>query len=137
MEDILLVSAISGMVLCGITGAMMLSRFNKSPAGCLLGGLLGPIGLAIAWVMRDNAKLDGEGGTHVGASRSVAVGKNAPVAALGSWVPPWETEARPSAATTAASASRVERDCPYCAERILAKARVCKHCGREVEPVAT
>ena len=31
--------------------------------------------------------------------------------------------------------SRVERECPYCAEKILAKARVCKHCGKEVEPV--
>lgn len=31
---------------------------------------------------------------------------------------------------------RVERDCPYCAERILARARVCKHCGRDVAPVA-
>ena len=30
--------------------------------------------------------------------------------------------------------SRVERDCPYCAERILARARVCKHCGRDVAP---
>jgi uncharacterized membrane protein YdbT with pleckstrin-like domain len=30
---------------------------------------------------------------------------------------------------------RVERDCPYCAEKILARARVCKHCGREVEPI--
>lgn len=28
---------------------------------------------------------------------------------------------------------REERECPYCAEIILAKARVCKHCGREVE----
>ena len=31
---------------------------------------------------------------------------------------------------------RIERDCPYCAERILAKARVCKHCGRDVVPAA-
>ena len=31
--------------------------------------------------------------------------------------------------------ARVERDCPWCAERILARARVCKHCGRAVEPV--
>jgi uncharacterized membrane protein YdbT with pleckstrin-like domain len=30
---------------------------------------------------------------------------------------------------------RVERECPYCAERILARARVCKHCGRDVVPV--
>jgi membrane protein YdbS with pleckstrin-like domain len=43
-----------------------------------------------------------------------------------------------AAAATAASAEprdpRVERDCPYCAERILARARVCKHCGRDVAP---
>jgi uncharacterized membrane protein YdbT with pleckstrin-like domain len=31
--------------------------------------------------------------------------------------------------------ARVERDCPYCAERILARAKVCKHCGRDVVPV--
>jgi uncharacterized membrane protein YdbT with pleckstrin-like domain len=30
---------------------------------------------------------------------------------------------------------RVERECPFCAEPILARARVCKHCGRDVEPV--
>lgn len=30
---------------------------------------------------------------------------------------------------------RDERECPYCAERILKRAKVCKHCGREVEPV--
>ena len=30
---------------------------------------------------------------------------------------------------------REERECPYCAERILAKARLCKHCGREVQPL--
>ena len=30
---------------------------------------------------------------------------------------------------------RVERECPYCAEKILAKAKVCKHCGKEVQPV--
>jgi predicted RNA-binding Zn-ribbon protein involved in translation (DUF1610 family) len=34
------------------------------------------------------------------------------------------------------SAARVERDCPYCAERILARAKVCKHCGRDVVPVS-
>jgi uncharacterized membrane protein YdbT with pleckstrin-like domain len=31
---------------------------------------------------------------------------------------------------------RQERECPHCAEPILAKARVCKHCGREVEPLS-
>jgi RNA polymerase subunit RPABC4/transcription elongation factor Spt4 len=28
---------------------------------------------------------------------------------------------------------RDEWECPYCAERILRKARVCKHCGRDLE----
>ena len=39
----------------------------------------------------------------------------------------------PEAALTNA---RDERDCPFCAEPILKKAKVCKHCGREVQPVA-
>ncbi len=30
---------------------------------------------------------------------------------------------------------RDERECPYCAERILARAKLCKHCGREVPPL--
>ncbi len=44
----------------------------------------------------------------------------------------------PDAAVPAAGARvepRVERECPYCAERILARARLCKHCGREVLPI--
>jgi uncharacterized membrane protein YdbT with pleckstrin-like domain len=35
---------------------------------------------------------------------------------------------------TAAEPARQERECPYCAELILARARVCKHCGRDVQP---
>jgi len=38
--------------------------------------------------------------------------------------------------TRLASEVRDERECPYCAELILKKARVCKHCGRDVEPLA-
>jgi uncharacterized membrane protein YdbT with pleckstrin-like domain len=40
-----------------------------------------------------------------------------------------------TAAATEPDGGRVERECPYCAERILARARVCKHCGRDVVPV--
>jgi membrane protein YdbS with pleckstrin-like domain len=45
-----------------------------------------------------------------------------------------ERRGREPAATLGSGAgeARVERDCPWCAERILARARVCKHCGREV-----
>ena len=31
--------------------------------------------------------------------------------------------------------AREERECPFCAELILKKAKVCKHCSREVEPL--
>lgn len=31
-----------------------------------------------------------------------------------------------------ATAHRDEMDCPWCAERVLRNARVCKHCGREL-----
>ncbi len=89
-------------ILCGIAGAAMLSRFGKAGTGCLLGGLLGPIGLIIAWTMRDSAKLD---------------------------------EVKGAGQDTPTLGQREERDCPFCAERILAKARVCKHCGRDVEPL--
>jgi uncharacterized membrane protein YdbT with pleckstrin-like domain len=41
----------------------------------------------------------------------------------------------PAAALSPADAGRRERECPYCAELILARAKVCKHCGRDVQPV--
>jgi uncharacterized membrane protein YdbT with pleckstrin-like domain len=30
------------------------------------------------------------------------------------------------------AAAREERDCPFCAERVLAKAKVCRYCGRDI-----
>jgi uncharacterized membrane protein YdbT with pleckstrin-like domain len=33
--------------------------------------------------------------------------------------------------------ARPERDCPFCAERILVAAKICKHCGRDVPPLVT
>ena len=46
-----------------------------------------------------------------------------------------ERRPRDAPSALAAGEQRVERDCPWCAEPILARARVCKHCGRDVEPV--
>ncbi len=37
-----------------------------------------------------------------------------------------------SAATIPQAQARDEVECPWCAERILAKAKVCKHCGKDV-----
>lgn len=43
---------------------------------------------------------------------------------------------RPAPAQTPAPRQPV-RACPFCAEEILAAARKCKHCGSEVEPIAS
>ena len=43
--------------------------------------------------------------------------------------------ASPALQDAPAVAPRDERECPYCAEKILAKARICRFCQREVEPV--
>jgi DNA-directed RNA polymerase subunit RPC12/RpoP len=47
-----------------------------------------------------------------------------------------DVESCPRDGARLAAESREERECPYCAERILKKARVCKHCGHDVGPVA-
>ena len=42
----------------------------------------------------------------------------------------------PQGASTPGSINaRDERECPYCAELILKKAKVCKHCQRDVDPI--
>lgn len=46
-----------------------------------------------------------------------------------------EIESCPRDGSRLAPEFRDEHECPYCAERILKKARVCKHCGRDVEPL--
>lgn len=39
-------------------------------------------------------------------------------------------------ATAVSSEKRDEIDCPFCAEKILAKATICKHCGKQVRAAA-
>jgi hypothetical protein len=102
-------------MLFGIGGAAILSRYNKAGIGCLLGTFLGPIGLLIALVMRSSASSD-----------ELRLQHHEQMAALAAVRQP----------TASASASRNERACPFCAERILVEARVCKHCGRDVVPLA-
>jgi DNA-directed RNA polymerase subunit RPC12/RpoP len=50
---------------------------------------------------------------------------------------PDEIESCPHDGSRLAPEFRDERECPYCAGKILKKARVCKHCGRDVEPMVT
>jgi hypothetical protein len=96
-------------LLCVIVSAALLSRFNKAGSGLLLGALLGPIGLIIAIIWRLNLTAD-ERKQHQEKLVSVIQGHS--------------------------GAARPERDCPYCAERIIAAATICKHCKSAVEPIA-
>lgn len=93
------------LVVSGVVGAMILSRFERGGTGFLLGLFLGPIGWIIAFVMRSD----------LAAAEVLAAAKAPPPTA-------WEP-------------ARVERECPHCAELVLAKAKVCKHCGKDLEPV--
>lgn len=46
-------------------------------------------------------------------------------------------KAEPPPTTTEKRDFWLERKCPHCAEKILREAKVCKHCGRDVEPLKT
>lgn len=102
-------------VLFGIGGAAILSRYNKAGIGCLLGTFLGPIGLLIALVMRSSASSDEAQLRHQEQMTALAAARHP---------------------QGVASDLRNERSCPFCAEKILVEARVCKHCDRDVDPAA-
>ncbi len=53
-----LVYAVIGAAVCGAAGFFMLDRVDRGATGAALGALLGPLGLVIAWVMRDNGLRD-------------------------------------------------------------------------------
>jgi DNA-directed RNA polymerase subunit RPC12/RpoP len=106
------------LIVCAVIGAAILSPHNKAGLGCVAGGCLGPLGIIAAWVERSNldrqANLQREE-IRVAELRALAAASATP--RLGE-----------------ASEVREERRCPFCAERILIQAKVCKHCGRDVVP---
>jgi len=68
----------------GVIGASLLGQYDRAGTGFLLGAILGPIGVIVAFVVRR-------------------------------------------------SEQSKRRKCPHCAEVVLIEARVCKHCGRDIE----
>jgi len=97
-------------LLCPILGAAILSRHNKAGTGFLLGAILGPIGLLFAIVIRSNENKKEEDKKH---QELLSVLE--------------ESQVNPAN-------DKPERECPFCAETILKKAKLCKHCGKELEP---
>jgi hypothetical protein len=124
------------LIVSAAVSAAMLHRFDRVALGAGLGLVLGPFGVLAAAVMRASLKAAEQQratdarlaamlrATTAAAKKPAPAGQGAPQGAA------------PAAAVGAASAQapREERECPFCAEKILRKARVCKHCGRDVEP---
>ena len=92
-------------------GAMLLGGSNRAGTGFILGLLFGPIGLIIAMVMRSNTNKEIEAEMHQEQLDAISH--------LNAQKTPDQ--------------KRTERECPYCAELILKKAKLCKHCGKEIE----
>ena len=51
-------------IMSALAATAMLSRFNKAGVGALLGVLLGPLGVAIAFTMRDSRISKESAGYH-------------------------------------------------------------------------
>jgi len=91
----------------GLVGFAIGSNKGRGAEGFWLGFLLGVIGWIIVAVMAPSPTVEAE--------RTAAI-----AAALRA-----SADERPVGAT---------RECPWCAETIKAAARVCRYCGRDVEP---
>lgn len=90
-------------LVCPFIGGGLLSSYNRAGTGFLLGLFLGPIGCILAWTFRGEEKKKESLRLH---QENLTVIK--------------------------ASQSLVKRDeveCPFCAELVLRKALVCKHCN--------
>lgn len=91
----------------GFVGVLIAESKNRDKGeGCALGCLLGPFGWLIEAFL-DSKEPEG-GQSRSGSSE----GRSAKSSDWG----------------------RPKRKCPHCAEVILLEAKVCKHCGRDVEP---
>lgn len=98
--------AVFWSVVGGLLGYAIGNAKGRGAEGFWLGLLLGLIGCLIVAAMSPSADYEAERMQMLAAAQSATAGSDGPT-----------------------------RDCPYCAETIKAAARVCRFCGRSVEPI--
>ncbi len=117
------------VVACAVIGGVILARVRHPLMGALLGLFLGPIGLmAVALMFVHYKTLE----RQKESDRRLAMLFRQTQKAM----KPPEKPAQQQTQPVTTPPVREERECPFCAELILKKARVCKHCRRDVEPMA-
>jgi len=96
-------------IVCGLIGAMILSPYNKAGLGCLAGGLLGPFGIIAALIEKSRLGRIEENERYTQQMRALAF-------------------------RTEPDGAGERRSCPFCAEKILVAAKVCRFCDRDTSP---
>ncbi|WP_156675757.1 MULTISPECIES: zinc ribbon domain-containing protein [unclassified Mycobacterium] len=127
-------TAILLWLFCAVIGAAIANSKNRHwTEGLLLGGLLGVIGVIIELFLRTQAPAlppsgwypdpDGSGSQRFWNGREWADLPPRPV-----------NSSAPIAPDTSPAVRAPTKNCPDCAETVLAAARVCKHCGHRFIP---
>ncbi len=133
-----------GMAAAGIGMALVVSMASSASSSATLGASLGDAATFGGWdalvmcaaiAAMSARRHDRTRSSHRRSSGGVTPPRPMPAVTPrdGPRIPRPSERSDPRSSTS----DRSERDCPWCAERILARARVCKHCGREVESIAS
>ncbi len=100
-----------------IISASILGRYNKAGTGFMLGFILGPLGLLFSFIIMSSESKKEIKKQHEETIEAIKSANQEP-ATQGKLIEEKEL-----------------RECPFCAEEILSKAKLCKHCGKDIEPV--
>ncbi len=114
---LLLVWLVFGIAVGGGVGYAIGQGKGRAAAGFWLGALLGVIGWIIVAVMEPSEDIRRQREATTLATAAAMLGGNSPRDSLTDVV------------------SGGLRPCPWCAEHIKAAAKVCRYCGREVDPI--
>lgn len=133
-----LVLLLMSIVVGAIVGMAIGMQKGRGGEGFVLGGFLGVIGWIIVAVMAPSDEIRRRQRAELVADVRAASAPVAPVAPPPRAEPPPPVQSPPPhtpPVPTQTLPPVPDRYCPWCAEQIKAAARVCRFCGRDVEPL--